>query len=260
MNRWTLQAEQHRAALERARRRILPRGMAGDFVTDWDSPIGRGSPPATPPPGPIEGLGRNLSAEEATATAILRDIVPPAGIAAAAVNARGLGNGGSSRAGAGGGNSALTPTGQIEVVDRPWLMMPAAGQGFMQPNIAAVVLGAIGTTTVVVTFTVPRRKNGSIEWISNQFVGGGWTEGNGALIWRVLADGIPVQGFDFIISSIGSMSNPADLRMSPIRIYENQVITLVVQNVAVVAAGQFLLGQLRGKLFPIEQEGQSTWL
>jgi hypothetical protein len=239
----------------------LQRGLSGQYIDDWGV-VGGGqakpqsikTPPQAigkidvPPPLTLD-LGRNLSYEEAQARDLAHRIQPPAlraarigGVAQTPLEA------------------AVTPAGQVEVTRSPWVESPGPGQPFTFMNAAAVTLGAIGTTTVVVTFTVPRRKNGVIEFVANQFVGGGWTEGTGDLIWRITADGIPVQGYDFLIASIGSMSNPGWLGSRPIRIYENQVIALTLQNVAIVPAGQRLLGLFRGGFYPLEQEGQNTWL
>lgn len=138
--------------------------------------------------------------------------------------------------------------------------MPSGGEPFRFPNQASVILGAIASDTVVVSFTVPHGKNGAITTISNQFVGGGWTEGTGDLVWRVDVNGVAVQGFNSLISSIGSMSNPADLRFNAIRVRENDFVRLVVNNVAVVVANQYLLGQLGGFFYPLTQEPTSTYL
>lgn len=142
----------------------------------------------------------------------------------------------------------------------PWIAMPSGGEPFRYPNQAAVSLGAVGSDTVVVSFAVPRGKNGDITIISNQFVGGGWTEGSGGLVWRIDVNGVAVQGYNSILASIGSMSNPADLRLGPIRIRENDFVRLILNNVSVAQASQYLLGQLGGYFYPLTQEPTSTWL
>lgn len=241
MNRW--QALQ---AAQRPRRTHL----GGTYIPDWYTAGGLAAPPApaTPPAGPAfpPGImpvpGRNMAEEEADALDRARRLRPPALVIARTKGAPALG---------------VLPTGQVETVRPPWSETPSGGQPFTFLNAAAVSLPAIGSSVTVVTFQVPRRKNGVIEFVANQFVGGGWTEGTGDLIWRITADGVPIQGYDAMIASIGSLSNPGWLGSRPIRIYENQVIALVVTNVAVVAAGQPLLGLFRGGFWPIEQEGKT---
>lgn len=154
--------------------------------------------------------------------------------------------------------AAQLPARAIE--KRPFIEMPAGGNPFDRLNNAAVTLPAIGTEVVVVQFTVPRGKNGVIVRISNQFVGGGWVEGTGDLVWRIEADGVPVRDYESIIASLGTTSNPGDRRGNPIRIFENQRIQLICLNVAVGVAGQPLLGLLGGWFYPIEQEGESYFL
>jgi len=251
MNRW--QALQQAIANNPRLPRPAPRThLGGTYILDWYTSGGLAAPPAPgaspvapailPPVMPVPG--RNMSEEEAEAADLARRLRPPALVIARAKGASALG-------------PAITPTGQVETVRSPWSETPSGGQPFTQQNVAAVTLPAIGAAATVVTFQVPRRKNGVIEFIANQFVGGGWTEGTGDLIWRITADGVPVQGYDNIIASMGTMANPGWLGTRPIRIYENQVIALVLTNVAVVVAGQPLLGLFRGGFWPIEQEGSN---
>ena len=159
----------------------------------------------------------------------------------------------------------ITSTGRIRVEKEPSIDMPLSGHPYTFMGVqgvapAQVLLPAIGASVIVVGFTVPSRSNGTIEFIANQYVGGGWVEGSGGIIWQVLADAVPVQGYDAILGSLGATSNPGSLGRSPIRIFENQLIQLNLKNVSVAAAGQVLLGLFRGHFYSIEQEGQNTWL
>lgn len=238
MNRWQ--------ALQLAARQ--PK-LAGEFIDDWTTVPRRIIPPAAAPSPVLRPVvGRNMKADEALAADLAARLRPPAVTARKAASGASLG-------------AALTGAGQVETVRSPWVETPAGGQPFTFLNAASVTLPAQGATVTVVTFTVPRRKNGVIEFIANQFVGGGWTEGTGELVWRITADGVPIQGYDNIIGSIGSLSNPGWLGTRPIRVYENQIIALTLNNVGIAApAGQALLGLFRGGFYSIEQEGQNTWL
>lgn len=246
------QARRARAATQRP-------NLSGEFIDDWATgPKGPTLVLPVAPPVPAAVTGRNMAAEEALAADIIRRNTPPALVAAQSARTRGA------PSGAGIATAepvpALGAEDRVKVVETPWINLPAAGQPFVEMNRALVTLPAIGATVTVVTFTVPRRKNGAIEFIGNQFVGGGWTEGTGDLVWQLLADGVPLQGFDSIIASIGTISSPGNLGRSPFRIFENQVIELTLRNVAVAVAGQPLLGILRGKFYPLEQEGADTWV
>jgi len=142
----------------------------------------------------------------------------------------------------------------------PWIDLPPGGQPYTKMNTASVVIPAIASEVSVVNFMVPAGRHGVIHKISNVLIGGGWTEGTGDLVWRLEVDGLPVPGFNSVIASLGSLSNPADFGKDPIRIREGQFINLVLRNVAVAASGQQLIGMIRGYFYPISQELGSPWL
>lgn len=148
----------------------------------------------------------------------------------------------------------------LAVMRKPWLDLTPGGEAYINLNPQQVVIGALGSVTVVVSFQVPRRKNGTIEWIANQIIGGQGLEGTGLVKWQILLDGVPAFHYDNIPATIGTMSNPADLRESPVRIFENQLVQLVLVNVAFNPNQQVLLGMLRGKFYPVESEGPNTWV
>lgn len=140
-----------------------------------------------------------------------------------------------------------------------WLYPPSQWENIDQYAYAA--LPAIAATVAIIQFTVPAGRNGVINRIANNFVGGGWVEGSGDIVWRVLVDGTPPPGatsYDNILGSLGSPANPVPI--SGFRIFENQVITLVAFNNAVVVAGQKVGGRLMGYLYPREMEDGEIWI
>ena len=137
--------------------------------------------------------------------------------------------------------------------------LPFTYMGIQGTAPAQILLPAIGVAQVVVSFTCPRRYNGEIEFVANQYVGAGWTEGSGSVIWQVLIDGVPVQGYDSILGALGSTASPGWLGKGAIRFSENQLIQLRLTNVSIVPAGQILLGLLRGHFEPIDTKGANTW-
>lgn len=117
-----------------------------------------------------------------------------------------------------------------------------------------VLLPAIAATATVVEITVPPGRNGILRGIANNFVGGGWVEGTGDVVWRLQRNGADfVQGYDNILTSLGNPSNPTIIP-GFIRILEGEVITLQVFNNAVVVAGQRSGGRLLGWFYPREYE------
>lgn len=146
---------------------------------------------------------------------------------------------------------------QVQVASQPpWLAMPASGIPYNEVNY--VPLPAIGAEANVIRFVVPDGMNGVIKWIGNNFVGGGWVEGSGNVVWRIEADGMAIRNHENIISSLGNPSAPTET--APIRIHEGQVITLVVRNVNVAVAGQQSGGRLSGWFYSLNDEAEGVWL
>jgi len=146
-----------------------------------------------------------------------------------------------------------------------WLYPPVNFENLDQ--IAYVLLPAIGSTATIISFTVPIGRNGMINKIAANFVGGGWTEGTGDVKWRVLVDGTPPPGatsYDSIVASPGSPAQPVGI--AGFRIFENQVVTLVAfndpagPNGGVVVAGQRVGGRLLGYFYPRDIEQADIWI
>ena len=134
-------------------------------------------------------------------------------------------------------------------------------QNYMAPSgkpfeaHGGILLPAIGATATVVSFTVPKGNNGFIRRIANVFVGGGFTDFSGNIVWQILLDqtkNVVAPGFDNIVASLGAVSNPSTI--DGIHIFESQLVALVVKNVAVVVSGQFIGGRLGGSFHSIPHE------
>jgi hypothetical protein len=157
-------------------------------------------------------------------------------------------------------DSRTNPVGAAAAANRaPWLDMPAGAYSFSQSNAAAVALPAIGVEVTVVTFQVPQGMNGVIQKIANQYIGGGWTEGTGDLVWRIEADGVSIRNYNNILGTLGTSAAPGDRTANPIRVYENQTIALIARNVNIGVAGSPLLGLLSGYFYPLTAEDSNTW-
>jgi hypothetical protein len=159
--------------------------------------------------------------------------------------------------------AALTP---VQEVQRPiWIDPPTTWENIDQ--IAYALLPAIGSIAVIISFQVPIGRNGVINKVGNNFIGGGWIEGTGDVIWKILVDGAPPPGansYNSIPASLGSPANP--VAISGFRIFENQLLTLVAfnnpagPNGGIVVAGQRVGGRLLGHLYPRELEADSLWI
>jgi hypothetical protein len=153
----------------------------------------------------------------------------------------------------GGTNSALYA---IEHGLPAHLFMPADAQSFDYQ--AYVALPAMGSTSTVLTFTVPEGFHGVINTFGNVFVGAGFTEGTGDLVWQLLANSGVVPNYENILASLGSVSQPS--KLAGILIKEQQVIALTVKNVGLAVGGAFIGGRLGGWHYPKYHEPDDVWL
>lgn len=130
-----------------------------------------------------------------------------------------------------------------------------------------VLLPAIGSTATIITYVMPPGRNGIIYKVANNFVGGGWTEGTGDIIWRILVDGTPPPGATSYNSIAASLGNPASPTEIPgFRVMENSVLTLVAFNNpagpsgGVVVAGQRVGARFVGWNYPTDIEEANIWI
>lgn len=160
-------------------------------------------------------------------------------------------------------SAAIAPEsgGQLVIVERLPLHLypPMEWENLDKCNYVAVP--AIGASANIIDYTVPQGRNGIVNRIGCNFVGGGWVEGSGDVIWQILVDGTPPPGasdYNQILASLGSPANP--VQIAGFRIFENQHLTVAISNVAVVVAGQLAGARLLGYLYPRDLEDANTWL
>lgn len=131
--------------------------------------------------------------------------------------------------------------------------MPPSGKPFEATG--GVTLPAIGASAVVLQKTVPKGNNGYIRRIANVFVGGGFTDFSGGIVWQILIDltkGTVAPDFDNIIASLGTASNPSTI--DGIHVMEGSIFALIVKNISIVVSGQVVGGRLGGSFHSIPDE------
>lgn len=147
----------------------------------------------------------------------------------------------------------------------PWIYQPTNWENVDQINYALVP--AIGSTVTIISYVVPPGRNGVINKVACNFVGGGWVEGSGDIIWRILVDGTPPPGatsYDSILASLGSPASPTGI--AGFRFFENQVITFVAfnnpagANGGVIVAGQRVGARFTGWNYPTDIEEDDIWI
>jgi hypothetical protein len=119
--------------------------------------------------------------------------------------------------------------------------------------VTYVPLPAIGATAIIVSQLIEPGYNAIIRAYANNFVGGGWVEGSGSVLWQIVIDSAPAPGYDSIPASLGSPANPV-YHPCGIRVMEGQTVSLLVTNVSVVLAGQLSGGRLMGYYYPKEYD------
>jgi hypothetical protein len=146
-----------------------------------------------------------------------------------------------------------------------WIYPPINWENIDQ--IAYAALPAIGAEAVILTFQVPLGRNGIINKVACNFVGGGWVEGTGDVLWRILVDnGTPpgANSYEAIPASLGNPAQPVGI--SGFRIFENQVVKVDIfnnpagPNGGVVLAGQLAGARLCGYLYPRELEDPDIFI
>ena len=159
------------------------------------------------------------------------------------------------------------------MVNRSPSIMPALGTGLQLPphlyppagaqskNLANYVpVPDPGDEAVIFSFTVPTSMRLVLNQIGNNFVGGGFDEGSGNLIWQIWDNGVPIEDFENIIGSLGNVALPTP--MAPIIFEQGHTVSFVIQN----AAGSPILGgsgqvgaTLRGWYYDFLQAGDQEW-
>jgi len=147
----------------------------------------------------------------------------------------------------------------------PWIYQPVNWENVDQINYALVP--AIGSTAIIISYVVPPGRNGIINKVACNFVGGGWVEGSGDIVWRILVDGTPPPGatsYDSILASLGGPSQPTGI--AGFRFFENQVLQFVAfnnpsgANGGVVVAGQRVGARFTGWNYPLDIEEDDIWI
>jgi hypothetical protein len=128
------------------------------------------------------------------------------------------------------------------------LWMPIDGIPF--DYNAYVATPAVGNAIAVVSFSVPEGHYGVIKQIGNVYIGAGFVEGSGSLIWQLQQNNGVVRNYDNILSSLGTVSAPGELAGRSILLEELAPVVLQVNNVSLVAGGTQVGGRLGGWFFP----------
>lgn len=104
----------------------------------------------------------------------------------------------------GGGSSSRLAPGAGVPTSEPWQEMPPGGRPLRYEKVATVAPGSIDFP--IVTVVVPTGYNAAITRHRHSYLGPGFDEGSGSIIWRIAVDGLHSPGFDNMTTTAGGAS------------------------------------------------------
>ena len=112
---------------------------------------------------------------------------------------------------------------------------PAGARPFNFGNVIPYPNGGVGVggPATVISYTVPQGFNAVIKYVAIVHLSGGFVDGTGNVVWRVLINGGAAPGLDNQQFQIGSMSQPREI---VILLAENDTLQITV-TLPVAAAG-----------------------
>lgn len=117
----------------------------------------------------------------------------------------------------------------------PWNIMPPQGRRFQEINTITLPAN-VGVDNELVNFRVPVGYDGVIRSLVNRFLGFGFIEGSGDLAWRIQLSRRFANDYGNILTSLGDLTSPCQMRSGGIRIYSGQTIRYLVSLGAAAAA------------------------
>lgn len=139
----------------------------------------------------------------------------------------------------------------------PWIVPPANFDPV--DKIGYVTIPAMGQSEIVVSYQVTRGREGVIKAYANNYIGDGFQEGSGNLYWQYLRNGNPIKFYEKVLASLGRVESPTE-HPSGFRIFDNDLIQIVVFNVSINPAGQLIGGRLLGWQYPKKSQDPRAWV
>ena len=112
----------------------------------------------------------------------------------------------------------------------PHLYPPAGAQPKNLAGYISVPAPGSAPTSIGPKFPylVPTTMRAVFNQVGNNFVGGGFTEGTGSLIWQIWDNGDPIEDFENIDFSLGNVAQPT--WTAPIIFEEGHLVDFVIIN------------------------------
>lgn len=143
-------------------------------------------------------------------------------------------------------------------VDPEVLKNPSADSRFFDktPN-PFVAFPAPGAAAVdVLAFTVPAGMGCVIRWLAVITTVGGFQDGNGSVVWRVLVNGSAVQGYEAITCQVGTLAQPADTQILAMEGDTVEITVEVPAGQQAMPIGSVSAARAKGWFFPLRRGPQ----
>lgn len=118
--------------------------------------------------------------------------------------------------------------------------------------IGAIQIPVVGSGDVIVPFSpslvVPPGADGVIVSYSLNFQGGGFDQGSGDIVWKILRNNQPIRNFDFITTERGSLQSPRTI--NNVRIYSTDILSITVNHVSNPGLNGQITAALTGYFYP----------
>lgn len=142
----------------------------------------------------------------------------------------------------------------------PWLYPPPEFEpvdkiGYVEINDPTVSTDGV----VVVSFQVPPNRNGVITTYGNNYIGNGFVEGSGNIYWQYRRNQNPIKFYEKVLASLGNTAQPTR-HPAGFRIFENDIIDILVVNVSIPFANQVSGGRLMGWVYPKKYDDPRKWV
>jgi len=139
----------------------------------------------------------------------------------------------------------------------PWIYPPAEAEPFDWPG--TVALPAINATAAILSFRVPKGRNGIIRAYANQMAGGNFVDGSGQISFSINHDDQPFRYYNNIRFSLGLIEDPV-YHPFGLRVFDGQVITFKIKNLALVVGAQIINARMMGYYYPTKYDDPQLWM